>query len=446
MDLMSIYNRSPVFMQNIMCSAVGLQVKERKYGRRQKKYLAEYMERKDWPYEKLIEYRDARLRKMVEHCYTHVPYYRGLFDSLGIDYRSITTLEDLAVLPILDKRTITEHKSEFLADDLNKRELMAMHTSGSTGSAFQFYYTKSAYAQQWAEDERYTKSIGVDLKAWKAYFGGRSIVPKGKNKTPFYRVNYPMKEILFSAWHMSPANFPSYVEGMNKYRPMMWHGYPSSIEALAQFLLDSGQRLSFVPNIILLASEAVTEAAVGKITRAFGVKPIQGYAQTEEVATFREYPDGMYIVEDLSAVELVPEPGGLYRVIGTTLTNYAMPFLRYDTKDLVEYETTPEGRKIKRIDGRAEDNIKLRGGGVIRRLDFLFKDQVNIVEACIIQRNLDVVEIQVVRGSNYSMADEKTLRHDAEDYFSGRIAFDIKYVGSIPKSSNGKRKFILSEV
>lgn len=446
MDLMSIYNRSPVFMQNIMCSAVGLQVKERKYGRRQKKYLVEYMGRKDWPYEKLIEYRDAQLRKMVEHCYTHVPYYRGLFDNLGIDVRSITTLEDLAILPILDKHTITAHKSEFLADNLNKRDLMAMHTSGTTGSAFQFYYTKTAYAQQWAEDERYTQSIGIDLTKWKAYFGGRSIVPKGKNKAPFYRVNYPMKEILFSAWHMSPANFPSYVEGMNKYRPMMWHGYPSSIEAFAQFLLDSGQRLSFVPDTIFLASENVTEAAIEKITHAFGVRPIQGYAQTEEVATFREYPDGIYVVEDLSAVELVPDPSGLYRVIGTTLTNYAMPLIRYDTKDLVDYELTPKGRRIKRIDGRVEDNIKLRDGGIIRRLSRIFQNQVNITEARLLQKSLDYVEIQIVRGANYSSADEEMLRHDAEEYFAGRISFGIKYVDSIPKSANGKRKFIVSEV
>ena len=448
MDYMKLYNTMPVFAQNMMCSLEGFRVKKRKYGRLQKKYLPGYIERGKWTFEELAAYRDEKLREMIEHCYIHVPYYHKLFDEIGIDYHSIHGLDDLQILPIMNKQIVKENLSLLLADNVNKRDVMKMHTSGTTGSALQFYYSKTAYAHQWAEYERYAIQCGHDTPQWAAYFGGRSIVPRtGVQKPPFYRVNYPMKEVLFSAWHISPDNLPGYIEGMEKYRPLWWHGYASSIEAFAQYINDSGKRLSFNPNGIFLSSENVTDSIKKKIYTAFGVIPVEGYAQTEEVATFREYPDdGMYIVEDLSAVELLPDDSGMFRVVGTTLTNYAMPFLRYDTNDLVDYMITEKGRKITRIEGRAEDNIKVKDGGIIRRLDYLFKDQINVADACIIQRSMDIVEFNIVKGARYTEEDESRLKYDIEDFFDGRIGYKITYVDNIPKGKNGKRKFIVSEV
>ena len=448
MDKMSIYNASPLMIQNLFCSAEGLRVRNRKYGRLQRRYLEDFLERGSWSPEQLAEYRDSQLRKMIEYCYAHVPYYRRLFDERKIDWRDIRRLEDLSRLPLMNKQTVREHSAELTADNVPKSSVMRMHTSGTTGTALQFLYTKDAYAQQWAEYERYARSIGIDRTAWAAYFGGRTIVPlTGKEKPPFYRINYPMKEILFSSWHLAPAYFPSYMEGMERFKPLFWHGYPSSIEGFARYLLETGKRLSFKPEIIFLTSENLTEITKKRIFDAFGTVPIEGYAQTEQVATFREYPnDGMYVVEDLSAVELLPDPSGLYRVVGTSLTNYAMPFLRYDTGDLVDYVQTPKGRRITALDGRAEDNIKVRDGGFIRRLDFLFKDQIHIQEAQIIQKNLDIVEIRVVKGMKYTPEDEAALKKDVEKLFNGRIGYEIRYVDRIPRGKNGKRKFIVSEV
>lgn len=169
------------------------------------------------------------------------------------------------------------------------------------------------------------------------------------------------------------ANYPDYIKGLEKYKPEFWHGYPSSFLPLAQYLIDNDIKLSFCPKYIQLSSENVTEAQLDKMGRAFGTRPIQGYAMTEQVATFREYPDGhMYVIEDLYAVEfLETETPEVYRVVGTNLTNYAMPLLRYDTRDLVRYKETEKGREILHIDGREEDNIKLRSG-VIRRLCIVF--------------------------------------------------------------------------
>lgn len=163
-------------------------------------------------------------------------------------------------------------------------------------------------------------------------------------------------------------------------------------------------KLNYIPKVITLSSENIAQYNIDKIFRVLGVYPMQNYAQSEAVATFRQVPDRrMFVVEDFSAVELLPEgEGDLCRVVGTTLSNYAMPFLRYDMKDLITYRQVREGREILTLDGREEDDIKLKNGGTLRRLDFIFKDQGNIAETQIVQKSLDLVEFRVVRYRNYS--------------------------------------------
>lgn len=448
MDKMSIYNRLPVCLQNAACTLEGVKVKRNKYGKRQKAALSAFMERNSWTYEQKCEYRDQQLRVMIEHCYNHVPYYRKLFDRLGVDYRSIKRLDNLKVLPILTKSIVRENFDDFLADNIDPKQLMLMHTSGTTGSCFQFYYTQDAYAAQWADKERHDYNLGLIGIKWSAYFGGRSIVPKNKNKPPFYRINYAMRVVMFSSFHLSDANFDNYIKGLERFKPEFWHGYPSSMVPLAQYLLDSGKRLSFVPKCIQFASENVSESQLQKMEEAFGVRPLQGYAMTEQVATFRQFGDGrMFVMEDLSAVELIPVPNShLCRVVGTTLTNFGMPFIRYDTKDLVTFQEVPEGRQILSIDGRDEDCIRFRDGSVVRRLSRIFHNQRNVVESQIIQHSYDLLEFRVVKGKNYSQADEEMLHRDIREYLAGKIGYEVTYVNEIPKTANGKMKFIISEI
>lgn len=448
MDVMLIYDRLPVWLQNVACTLEGARVNQRKHGKRVQKELKAFMERKDWSYPQLCAYRDEQLAKMVEHCYHHVPYYHDLFDRLGIDYRTIRHLEDLQQLPVLTKDIVRQNFDCLLADNVPKSELMFRHTSGTTGSGFQFYYTKEAFAKQWAEITRHYSSLGIDGTEWAAYFGGRPFVPKTSNRPPFYRINYAMKEVMFSAHHLCPANYPDYIKGLEWRELPFWHGYPSSMLLIAQYMLDHHIRLSYVPKAIMLASEGVTEAQLDKLEQAFGVRPFQGYALTEEVATFWEKRDRrMFVVEDISAVELVPiDDQGTCRVLGTTLNNYGMPFLRYDTKDLVTWQETPEGRQILTLEGRLEDNIKLRNGGVMRRMTFIFKDMKHITETQIVQKSLDLLEFRVVRGEHYGPEDEKLLHREIKAFLQDKIGYTVVYVDSIPKTKGGKMKFIVSEV
>ena len=154
----------------------------------------------------------------------------------------------------------------------------------------------------------------------------------------------------------------------------------------------------------------------------------------------------MLVDEDFSAVELIPiDEEGVCRIIGTTLTNYGMPFLRYDTEDLATWELTEQGREILTLEGRDGDNVRLRDGGVFRNLRS-FVEQPRVIESQIVQKSLDLIEIHVVKGKDYTEADEKRLEESARQALADRIGWKIVYVDRVRRGKNGKIKCVISEL
>lgn len=448
MNLMKIYNKLPAWCQTMAVSLAGWRIQKRRYDALFEDRYQDFMSRNNWTYEQKCSYRDAQLRKMVKHCYETVPYYRNLFDQLDIDYQQIKCLDDLKILPILDKQTIRDHYEEFFSESYDRADLIEQHTSGSTGTGFSFYQNREAHADVWAHVWRGNHNIGLNRDMWCAYFGGRSIVPPEKKNGPCWRINYPGKQIMFSIYHMNDNIFIQWMKVLNQHRPPWIQGYPSALVPFASYLERTNQRLNYVPKVITLSSENVSWSQEDFLYRIFGVYPMQNYAQCEAVATFRQRLDHrIFVDEDFAAVEFVPEDEhGLCRIVGTTLSNYAMPFLRYDTKDLAVWCMTEDGREILSLDGRDEDDIKLHDGGSIRRLSRVFQDQLHITEAQIIQKSLDAVEFHVVKSPDYTEDDEQRLEKAIGGYLIDRIGWKIVYVDELRRNKNGKVRFIISEL
>lgn len=445
---MKLYNRLPAWLQTVAVSLEGLRIQSKRYDPLFDLQYQDFMSRNDWTYAEKCTYRDQQLQIMVKHCYETVPYYRNLFDRLKIDYRQIHTLNDLQCVPILDKQTVREHFEEFFSEVYDPSKLIEQHTSGSTGTGFTFYQNKEAHAAVWAHVWRGNHNIGLNRKMWCAYFGGRSIVPPERKRGPYYRINYPGKQIMFSIYHIHEQAFAQWIRVLNRYQPPWIQAYPSALIPFADYLEKTGQRLNYTPKVITFSSENVSWAQEDFIQRIFGVYPMQNYAQSEAVATFRQRLDHrIFVDEDFSAVELIPTGcGDLCRIVGTTLSNFAMPFLRYDTKDLATWRMTDQGREILTLDGRDEDDIRLRDGGTIRRLSRIFQDQIHITEAQILQKSLDLVEFHVVRAAGFAQEDEQHLKEEIRSYLTDRIGWKIVYVDQLIRNKNGKVKFIISEL
>jgi phenylacetate-coenzyme A ligase PaaK-like adenylate-forming protein len=233
------YLRLPLILQNASCSFEGLRLRHFRFGDAFSRMLQDAEARNFWPVEKIRIFRDQRLKSFVRHCAESVPFYRRHFQALGVSVEDIRTLEDLRCLPILTKQEVQRIGSDPVSQSIPPREHVVAHTSGTTGSGLHFAATRRAVQEQWATWFRYRRWHGLPFNTWCGYFGGRSLVPSQQTSPPFWRYNYPGRQILFSGYHISPANMSACVAELQRRRPPWLHGYPSLRALMAGYLLEA---------------------------------------------------------------------------------------------------------------------------------------------------------------------------------------------------------------
>jgi phenylacetate-CoA ligase len=450
MNLERLYLRLPVPLQNLGCTVEGLRIQRKRYGSGFRRALAEAEKRSSFSDEEIREFRDRRLRVFVTHCFSTVPYYRTLFRELGIRAEEIRGLDDLKILPVLNKATVQERGTEFVSD-LAGKSCEMVHTSGTTGGGLHLLATQEAIHEQWAIWWRYRRWHGIEPGTWCTYFGGRSLVPAEQSAPPFWRTNFAGRQLFFSAYHLTPANLKLYAEKLRSARMLWLHGYPSLLTLVAAFIADTGFDLGYQPKWVTIGAENLLPQQSEIIRRAFGVRPIQHYGMAEAVANVSQCTQGnLHVDEDFAAVEFL-EDAGAQKVIGTNLSNYATPLLRYDAQDMARLSERRcdcglPGRIVESIDGRQEDYIVLKNGARIGRLDHIFKDMVRVREAQIVQKEPGRISLRVVRGTGYSEADEQQLRREFAQRLGTGAEMDLEYVDQLARSRSGKLRFVISEM
>ena len=261
------------------------------------------------------------------------------------------------------------------------------------------------------------------------------------------------RQILFSGYHMSPANLSAYVAELRRWKPPWLFGYPSLLSLLASHVLDSGTDMGYEIRWITIGAETLLDHQADVIARAFGVRPTQHYGMAEAVANISECDrGGLHVDEDFAPVEFVPVgDDGSCKIVGTNYTNPATALLRFEMKDLATVRPDAScgcgrpGRVVVRLDGRIEDYVVLRNGSKLGRMDHIFKDMVNIKEAQIYQPRVGEMTIRVVRGSAYSARDEQALLQEAVKRVGDEMSVQIAYVDSLPRGPTGKLRLVVSD-
>jgi phenylacetate-CoA ligase len=449
----AVYLKLPIAMQHLLCSVEGWRIQQSRFDKQFHILLNEAQSRTYWEQKQLHTYRDERVRQFVLHAAQTSPFYRRRFQELQINPEEIRGVNDLAVLPILTKREVQEHAAEIASESVRERDRRMTHTSGTTGSGLRFPTTRRATHEQWAVWWRYRHWHGLRQADWCGYFGGRSVVPIAQTKKPFWRYNYPGKQIIFSGYHLSPANLPAYIEELRRRQPVWLHGYPSLLTLLAAYLLETNETPGYRPRVITTGAENLLTQQADLLERVFGVRPRQHYGLAEAVANISECEAGrLHVDEDFAAVEFIKNPhGNGFKVIGTNFTNPAMPLLRYDTEDVVTLNNEPcvcgrAGRVVEKIDGRLEDYLVLKSGAYVGRLDHIFKDLIHIKEAQIVQQAVGQMRIRIVRGGGYSDEDQAALLAETRQRVGNDMEITLEYVEKLERTQTGKLRFVVSEI
>ncbi|HJX84542.1 MAG TPA: hypothetical protein VJ723_09380, partial [Candidatus Angelobacter sp.] len=449
MDLESLYVRLPITAQNLICTLEGWRQARFRHGRGYRSMAAEVCERSSWPAERVHDFQSARVQLLIAHAYENVPYYRKLFKKLGAQPPDFRTAEDLKLLPVLTKAAIRGNIQDFRATEL-RQPVVQVHTSGTTGAGLDFWTNQSAIREQWAVWWRYRSWHGITQQTWSAYFAGRTIVSPTQQRPPFWRVNPYGRQILYSGYHLKPGNYEAYLTDLVR-RGLTWiHGYPSLLCLIANAVRDHRPEVKLSFGIATTGAENLLPWQKEDIEAGFGCPVRQHYGSAEGVANLSECEAGkLHVDEDFCAVELQPIPGTTqYHLLGTSLTNFAMPFIRYETGDVCGAPLTCTcgrwGLVVERIDGRAEDYLVLSDGTLVGRVDHIFKDMTLVQEAQIWQQRPGELEVRIVPAPQWSESDEAQLRREFEKRFGNKAQVQFRYLTELPRTRTGKLRLVVS--
>lgn len=453
MNLEDLYKRLPIALQHAACSMEGWRLLKRRYGPTYEKFERTLDEQSTFGEKALQLLRTERLKQHLSTA-QHCPFWRERFKHHGVVSDSADPWAEVEKIPILTKIEVQGETERIRIPRYLAGDLVSCHTSGTTGSGLAFWETKTAEQERWAVWWRYRHWHGISQDMWCGYFGGRSVVPLEQSAPPFWRLNYPGRQILFSGYHLSPSTATAYLDALDHFSPPWLHGYPSLLSLVASYLLERRRPLKRAPIIVTTGAENLLPQQKSLMEEAFRCPVRQHYGQAESVANISECPNGhLHVDEDFSFVEFIPLENhpDVYRVIGTNWSNPAFPLFRYDTGDLVQgLETVPVcrfcGRVVDSIDGRKEDYIHLPNGVRLGRLDHIFKDLTLIREAQIYQPDRQTLVLRIVRREGYDLQAEQRLLKEARKRLGDDITIRLDYVSSLERGRTGKLRFVVTGV
>lgn len=455
-SLERLYNSSPIWIQNLMTTVYGYNLHRQRYSDNFQRHLAEVRETQWWPAERLEALQNERLAALVRHAYAYTRYYRQLFDRLGLKPKDITCKDDLCKMPILSKDDLREHFDDIVARNIPRRRIFVDHTSGTTGTprtlhidlnCLQYNFALLARAREWA---------GVDCLPRRASLRGRLIVPNEQEEPPFWRYNRIEDQLLLSSYHISAETILVYAERLRHFKPQLLDGYPSAVYTLARLMQLQGLD-NFHPQAVMTDSETLLAYQRQCIEQQFGCKVYDWYGTAELAFSAGQCEQGNYhlnaefgIVESVQNGERVGQ-GEIGHVVCTGLLNYAMPLIRYDVGDTAIFsdEKCPCGRDLQvmnSVEGRVEDIIVTPEGRMVGRLDPVFKEVQNVLEAQILQDSLDTVRVKVVCAEGYNEVDSLNLKDALRKRLGYQMQIELEFVNLIPRTEAGKFRFVISNV
>ncbi len=410
-------------------------------------------EKNQWMSESEIhDLQNNKLGQLCKFLSKNNDYYRAL----GIG--EIDSIEKLRWFPFLTKQIIIDNFEQIKSRNLPKKRFVKSSTSGSTGQSLYFFIDGELRNDGW----------GMRSDAWTGFRPGESsiyiwgadrdtkmtIKRRIKNSKLFYN-----KSIL-SSYHMTIEDIDRYTAIINRQKPKMIVGYPSTLEYFAQRVLDSGMKIHS-PKSIVATGETLYDFQKNLISEAFKTKTFNRYASREVdvIAAECQFQCGLHINSDHVIVELLNESGEqckeneLGELVITDLDNYVFPFINYKIGDLGirSSKQCPCGRAfplLAKIEGRSFDLvIGSNGNRVPGNFFTLLRNKIKGIQKFqLIQKKIGLIQLMLQINSAYNLDEEFALRKMIKEKLGEDTVLDIIYVEEIPKTATGKHKWIISEV
>ena len=446
--LLHIYHRLPPAARNLVASLHGHRLRSRRYGPETDRLVAQAIERECWSSDDWEAWQNERLAFVLRRAATQVPYYREQWTRRrrNGDRASWEYLENW---PLLDKEPIRANPTSFVADDCDTRRMFHVGTSGTTGKPLDIWLSRGTLRQWYALFEaRGREWYGVSRHDRWANLGGQLVTPVNKDRPPFWVWNAALHQLYMSSHHLSPALIPHYLDALSRFRVAYLWGYTSSLYALAQEALRLGRHLSM--SVAITNAEPVFEYQRQAIADAFRCDVRETYGMAEIAAAAGECEAGnLHTWPEAGVLEVAEDDGPVSsgesgELVCTGLMNADMPLIRYRAGDrgaLTKNDISCScGRTLPllgSIEGRTDDVLYTSDGRQIGRLDHVFKANLPVREAQIVQETLDTLRVRYVPAADYSADAGRSMVERLRDRM-GAVDVILEQVNDVPRTANGK--------
>lgn len=389
------------------------------------------------------------LAAILRHAHERVPFYRARDRNIPLDG---DVHEVLRRLPILRKDDVARHLDELLDERADRATVRIAHTGGSTGQPLAYYYDRHKHELMRAGMMR-----SYMLSGWQPgerilnFWGARQdLKPRGLRK----RIgDFISAERTLGAYEYTEADLARWVETIHRYRPVLLQGYASILAELARYVADDHARLPTTLKGVYSTAEVLHDHQRVRMESAFGVKVFNQYGCREVPNIACECRHGnLHVFTDMVCLESMQEEGE-DKLLVTSLTNYLMPFIRYDLGDSGRLKDgdCPCGLPFPLLEMglcRSNDLIHTRTGKVVYPSYFIHLldgldgiRQYRFVQTAVDRMTLDLVVVQPLPADVAAGLAARVLEE-----VDPAMVLEIRHVEAIPRTRSGKHRFVVREI
>lgn len=400
--------------------------------------------------------------EMANYASTQVEFYKWFYRDQGV----IKNAQDFERLPLLSKRVIQDHFEDFLAQKYfyypyNSR-LQIHKTTGSTGEALKVYWD-------------YKDEIRSSLGLWGIRRSEHGVTPMMKSVV-FQSVNYVGNKIMqmedialsrdkrkltLSKINLTEERISKYLAAIKSFSPDWLSLQPSIACLLAEYILETNVEFC-LPSLryIEVNGEMLLDSQRELIHSAFDIWPTNLYGANETNAIAIENREQhLILLEDNVYVEVLKDgclvkDGQQGDIYVTTLSNRAMPLIRYEMGDVGTLLHDDTGRRYLDLRrGRNSEYILTKDGRkiniytVVSAIEYTNEFmQSAICQFQIEQKSLEQISVKFVLRNeyrNWQEAVKEEFIHNLVETELGKYRWDIEFVNQLFPDQTGKVKVFI---
>lgn len=446
-----VYDKSPIFLQNLMVSISGYKRNKTRYGKAYSEHREFLIKFDEYTLGEKLEYQEKALIELIKYAYENSKFYRDLYSDVNIE--TIKHTSDITKLPVVDKEMIRANIKR--VNTISKRGAVELHTGGTTGKSLEVLMTPEDMMKRMAMLDHFKSRVGFEhLKMKRATFNGKHIVPPKQRKKIFWRYNAACKQMIYSSFHLTEDNMKYYVESLNKFKPQAIDGFFMSMCDVANYIERNNIQLSFKPKAIFPTSETLTEDGRDLLERTFKAKVYDQYASAEGAPFITECINQKLHIELSTGVfELYSEKSN--EILVSSFTTHGTPLIRYRIGDSIFFNKQNDNCKcgnssplIDKIIGRRQDFLYNSEGTKIYHFGSLFnKVQHAIIRTQLCQDRIGEVEISLeIDKSLYLDEYNELIITAAKKIFGYDCTIKLNILEEIQRESSGKFRMIKNNV